>query len=211
MVNGQLYFNGSYLRAGEIDADVVKIINLSASDIDTGIIHSADYETVVIPKVYPAADLYPAANVYPNNGERVIRGFAIDFATGQIYGAFYSEQIEDLQDAQDDMSGDIGDLQTTVSGMGTNVSQLQTAVSNLQSTVSNLQDAITALQNALVYPKALPTRMAMFPARNVEEPEEITDNAGEDTTDGEEREATDDVNTGDKMQEATDDKTEEER
>lgn len=183
MVNGQLYFNGSYLRAGEINADVVRIINLSVSDIDTGLIHSADYETVVIPKVYPTTTLYPAANVFPNYGERVIRGFAIDFATGQIYGAFYSDQIEDLQDAQDEMSGDIVDLQTTVSGLGTNVSQLQTAVSGLQSTVSNLQDAITALQNALVYPKALPTRMAMFPARN------------EDATEGEEREATDDVNT----------------
>lgn len=195
MLNGQLYVNANYIRSGEIDADVVKIINLSASDIDTGLIHSADYETVVIPKVYPATTLYPAADVFPNYGERVIRGFAIDFATGQIYGAFYSEQIEDLQDAQDEMSGDIGDLQTTVSGIETNVSQLQTAVSSLQTTVSNMQDAITALQNALVYPKALPTRMAMFPARNVEEMEEATDNADEDATEGEEREATDGVNT----------------
>ena len=156
MLNGQLYFNGTYMRAGEINADVVRIINLSVSDIDTGMIHSADYETVVIPKVYPAASLYPAANVFPNNGELVIRGFAIDFATGQIYGAFYSEQIEDLQDAQDEMSGDIGGLQTTVSGIETNVSSLQTAVSGLQTTVSGIQNAqaemgrsISGLQTAV--------------------------------------------------------------
>ena len=37
--------------------------------------------------------------MYPNYGERVIRGFAIDFATGQIYGAFYSTQIAQLQEA----------------------------------------------------------------------------------------------------------------
>ena len=76
-----------------------RLDNLSASDIKAGIIHSADYETVVIPLIYPASDLYPAAGLYPNYGERVIRGFAIDFATGQIYGAFYSTQIEQLQEA----------------------------------------------------------------------------------------------------------------
>ena len=83
----------------DLEAVDARLDNLSASDIRAGIIHSADYETVVIPLIYPASDLYPAADLYPNYGERVIRGFAIDFATGQIYGAFYSTQIEQLQEA----------------------------------------------------------------------------------------------------------------
>ena len=83
----------------ELDAMNARLDNLSVSDIKAGIIHSADYETVVIAKLYPATDLYPAEDLYPNYGERVIRGFAIDFATGQIYGAFYSTQITQLQEA----------------------------------------------------------------------------------------------------------------
>jgi hypothetical protein len=83
----------------DLEAVDARLDNLSASDIKAGIIHSADYETVVIPLIYPASDLYPAADLNPNYGERVIRGFAIDFSTGQIYGAFYSTQIEQLQEA----------------------------------------------------------------------------------------------------------------
>lgn len=93
---GQLYINASYLTAGELNAAVVRIVNLTASDISSGLIHSADYKTVQVPKIYPATDLYPAADLYPSNGEYVTSGFAIDFETGQIYGGFYSEQIETL-------------------------------------------------------------------------------------------------------------------
>ena len=83
----------------DLEAVDARLDNLSVSDIKAGIIHSADYETVVIAKLYPANNLYPAEDLYPNYGERVIRGFAIDFATGQIYGAFYSTQIAQLQEA----------------------------------------------------------------------------------------------------------------
>ena len=86
LVDGQLYVNATYINTGELNAQDVTIRNLTVSDITSGIIHSADYETVVITKIYPASTLYPADNLYPNNGERVTRGFAIDFATGQIYG-----------------------------------------------------------------------------------------------------------------------------
>jgi hypothetical protein len=83
----------------DLEAVDARLDNLSASDIKAGIIHSADYETVDIPLIYPAAALYPATDLFPNYGERVIKGFAVDFATGQIYGAFYSTQIEKLQEA----------------------------------------------------------------------------------------------------------------
>ena len=83
----------------DLNAMNAKLDNLSVSDIKAGIIHSADYATVDIPMIYPASDLYPDVDVFPNYGERVLSGFAIDFETGQIYGAFYSEQIAQLQDA----------------------------------------------------------------------------------------------------------------
>ena len=83
----------------DLEAVTAKLDNLTASDIRTGLIHSADYATVDVPLIYPASDLYPAADLFPTYGERVIRGFAIDFSTGQIYGAFYSEQIAQLQQA----------------------------------------------------------------------------------------------------------------
>ena len=109
----------------ELDAMNARLDNLSVSDIKAGIIHSADYAVVIIPKIYPASTLFPAISLYPNNGERVTSGFAIDFETGQIYGGFYSEQI-----------------------------------ATLQTSVTELQSAVTVLQNALVYPKAVPSRMA---------------------------------------------------
>ena len=110
LLNGQLYVNASYLNAGEINAALVRIINLSAEDISSGSIHSADYRTVDIPYLYPADDLYPASDVYPNYGERVVSGFAIDFQTGQIYGGFYSAQIAALQET-------VTELQETISAM----------------------------------------------------------------------------------------------
>ena len=145
----------------DLEAVDARLDNLSASDIKTGLIHSADYQTVVIPMIYPAATLYPAPDLFPNYGELVTRGFAIDFGTGQIYGAFYSEQIEDLQDEQESMAG----------------------------LITQLQSSVTALQDALVYPKAVPTRLAMFPARGNETDGETAEKgdaqdgkAGEDQT-----------------------------
>lgn len=139
MLDGQLYINASYLQAGELNAAIVRIKNLSADDIASGIIHSADYQTVVIDMIYPSSGLYPSDTTYANNGERVISGFAIDFSAGQILGGFYSEQITDLQ----------------------------SDVSDIQSAVSDLQSAIAALQSALVYPKAVPSGLQSFAPLNM--------------------------------------------
>lgn len=130
--DGQLFVNASYLGAGEINAAIVRIINLSANDISSGLIHSADYSITDVPFIYPADSLYPSDDLYPNNGERVVSGFAIDFKTGQIYGGFYSARITELQET----------------------------VGELQETVAELRDAITAMQAALVYPKDRPTLTA---------------------------------------------------
>lgn len=143
ILEGQLYINATYMNAGELNAGNVRIVNLSANDITSGTIHSADYQTVVIDKVYPANNLYPGVAVYPNNGERVVSGFAIDFSAGQILGGFYSEQIEDLQ---------------------SEVSDLQTVISDMESDISDLQSAVAALQSALVYPKAVPSGLQSFGA-----------------------------------------------
>lgn len=81
----------------DLYAVTAMIENLSVSDIKTGIIHSSDYEVITRPYVYPGSAVYPSSNLYPSNGETVLKGFAIDFSTGTIYGAFYSEQIAALQ------------------------------------------------------------------------------------------------------------------
>ena len=110
LYNGQLYINASYMNVGELNAALVKITNLTADDISSGIIHSADYRTTPVPMIYPASTLYPSSTTYPSNGEYVTSGFAIDFETGQIYGGFYSEQIAALQSA-------VSDLQSAVNAM----------------------------------------------------------------------------------------------
>ena len=97
LVNGKLYVNASYINAGELNAELVRIRNLSVEDITSGLIHSSDYRTVSVPMIYPASTLYPASDVFPSNGDVVTSGFAIDFATGQIYGGFYSQYIAELQ------------------------------------------------------------------------------------------------------------------
>lgn len=40
--------------------------------------------------------IYPSGDLYPNNGEQIIRGFEIDFASGIIRGVFWSEESEKL-------------------------------------------------------------------------------------------------------------------
>lgn len=103
--DGQLFINASYLNSGEINAAIVRIINLTADDISSGIIHSADYRTEVVPMIYPSSTLYPSDTTYPSNGEYVTSGFAIDFNAGQILGGFYSKQIAELWDAVHELQG----------------------------------------------------------------------------------------------------------
>lgn len=164
----------------DLEAVDARLDNLTASDIKTGLIHSADYQTVVIPMIYPASDLFPAADLFPNYGEQIIRGFAIDFATGQIYGAFYSDQIEGLQTEQESMAG----------------------------LITQLQSAVTALQDALVYPKAAPTRLAMFPARGGEPDGETAKKSGAQEGNAGEKALALDKAALSKIEETGEDKTE---
>lgn len=91
------------IHTGSLDASVVKVINLTASDIITDLIKSPDYEMVEVPFVYPASNTYPSADLYPSIGNYVRRGFAIDFTNSQIYGGLYSATTDDLQDQIDDL------------------------------------------------------------------------------------------------------------
>lgn len=141
---------------GDLEAVTAKLDNLSANDIKAGVIHSADYQTVIITKIYPSSGLYPSNATYANNGERVVRGFAIDFSAGQILGGFYSEQITGLQ-------SDVSDIQS-------DVSELELDISGLESALSGLQSAVTALQNALVYPKAATSGLQSFSPLNMTGP-----------------------------------------
>ena len=96
LYNGQLYVNATYINAGELNAALVHVTNLDASDISSGIIHSNDYRTIVVDMLYPLTTLYPADTLYPNIGEEVVSGFAINFELGRIYGGEYSAEIESL-------------------------------------------------------------------------------------------------------------------
>ena len=99
LYNGQLYVNATYINAGELNAALVHVTNLDASDISSGIIHSNDYQTIVVDMLYPLTTLYPAGTLYPNIGEEVVSGFAINFELGRIYGGEYSAEIESLTQA----------------------------------------------------------------------------------------------------------------
>lgn len=99
----------------EINALYAAIESLSVSDIRTGIIRSSDYSVTDIPALYPDDETYPQSALYPSNGEQVLTGFAIDFSSGMIYGAFYSSQIAALAES---------------------VSQLRTAVTALQNSLT---------------------------------------------------------------------------
>lgn len=72
------------------------IERLVAEVITTKFIQSPDYVSEDIPKQYADSDLYPSKSTYPSDGILVLSGFAIDFAKGLILGAFYSRQLEKL-------------------------------------------------------------------------------------------------------------------
>ena len=72
------------------------IDRLVAEVITTKFIQSPDYVAEDIPKQYAGSELYPSESTYPSDGILVLSGFAIDFARGMILGAFYSRQLEKL-------------------------------------------------------------------------------------------------------------------
>ena len=86
------------LLTKRITATEARFETLTINDIKAGQIQSNDFQSVVIPLVYPQTGLYPSANTYSSSGEEVISGFAIDFVSGIIKGAFYNAQIAALED-----------------------------------------------------------------------------------------------------------------
>lgn len=88
-----------------------KITNLSVEDIVAGRIRSTDFATVTLPEIYPAIDLFPSDTLCPNNGEQIIRGFEIDFASGIIRGAFFNPVTDALIDRCDKLEARIEALE----------------------------------------------------------------------------------------------------
>lgn len=127
---------------------------------------------------------FPGSLTFPSNGKTVLKGFAIDFSTGVIYGAFYSDQIAELREdvdgilewkdsaggeSQEELAQDLSELHGTVDEQGQAISNLQFAVQTQEQTISQirqemagikqdiqaLQNSIINLQSALTYPKRL--------------------------------------------------------
>jgi len=109
---------------------------------------------------------FPGSLTYPSNGETVIKGFAIDFSTGVIYGAFYSDQIAALQAEVDEINswkdGVAGEFREELDKQAQDLSDLHgtvdeqaRAVNTLQQNIQLIQNSIQELQNALTYPKSL--------------------------------------------------------
>lgn len=106
-----------------------KITNLRAEDIIAGRIRSTDFATVVLDKIYPGREIYPSDTIYPNNGEEIIRGFEIDFASGVIRGVFWSPAVDALNKQIEAITGRLDAL-------------------------DGLAERVEKLENALLYPKS---------------------------------------------------------
>ena len=165
----------------DLSAVYALIQNLSVEDIKTGIIHSNDYEIKTIPRVYPAKTLYPSNSLYPSNGETVLRGFAIDFSSGVIYGAFYSEQIAALEESIAgydekiaEIDGKVSEWDNVINNVDKRLNEqdrkleeyndilnaydlaiedLQSGMSEISKTVEDIKALLEKANKSLLYPK----------------------------------------------------------
>ena len=86
MVGSDIYINASFIQSGFISSDLIK----------AGVIRSTDFELAPIDEIYPATFLYPSGSTFPNNGEVIVRGLEIDFASGVIRGVFFNDVTDAL-------------------------------------------------------------------------------------------------------------------
>ena len=73
-----------------------RIDNLRAEDIIAGRIRSEDFSVTELPMIYPTLLTYPKEDLYCSNGEQIVKGFEIDFASQLIRGSFASDVTDDL-------------------------------------------------------------------------------------------------------------------
>ncbi len=103
---------------------------------------------------------FPGSLTYPSNGETVLKGFAIDFSTGVIYGAFYSDQIAALQEEVNEINrwkdGVAGEFREELnkqaqdlSGLHGTVDEQAQAINTLQQLAGLQSTAITQIGNQL--------------------------------------------------------------
>lgn len=88
-----------------------KITNLSVEDLKAGRIRSTDFAVSLLPQIYPDPALYPGAELYPNNGEEIVQGIEIDFASGIIRGVFFNSVTDTLRQEVDEMKSTISKLE----------------------------------------------------------------------------------------------------
>lgn len=97
---------------------------------------------------------FPGGLTYPSNGETVIKGFAIDFSTGVIYGAFYSDQIAALQAEVDEINswkdGVAGEFREELDKQAQDLSDLYSTVDVQTRAVNTLQQTTQAQANTLL-------------------------------------------------------------
>lgn len=91
--DGRIYLNATFMQTGILSADLIRAGRIRSTDFELG------YSNVY----YPAEDLYPSAALYPSNGEEIVKGFEIDFESGKIRGAFWSEPINRLKEKVEDI------------------------------------------------------------------------------------------------------------
>jgi hypothetical protein len=91
--DGKVYLNATFMQTGVLNADLIR----------AGRIRSTDFEIGPAPMIYPDTDIYPSSTLYPSNGEAIVKGFEIDFESGVIRGAFWSEPIARLKEQIDDL------------------------------------------------------------------------------------------------------------
>ena len=127
-----------------------KITNLTVDDIAAGRIRSTDFAVEELQEIYPGAKVFPSSTLYPNNGEQIIRGFEIDFSTGIIRGAFWSEPIAALEAANSELQSKVIGLETELSYTTATVESLQASNVDLQQKISELENEIAAQQNNIV-------------------------------------------------------------
>ena len=91
--DGKVYLNATFMQTGVLNADLIR----------AGHIRSTDFEIGSSTMYYPGTDVYPSSTLYPSNGEEIVKGFEIDFESGVIRGAFWSEPIARLKEQIDDL------------------------------------------------------------------------------------------------------------
>lgn len=93
--------SAEFAKVRKLIAENAEIVNarinkLSAEDIVAGRIRSEDFSVTEVTPNYPMVNVYPGSDVFCLDGEMIIKGFEIDFASQIIRGSFTSDVTDNL-------------------------------------------------------------------------------------------------------------------